>query len=505
MSVLGSIVKMAVEVNQKLHFLERSPEDEQAQQLIDLLSMAQNTSFGKYYGFTDIIRADDPLKAFQKNIPIHNYKDMHFWWKQQQRFPDITWPGKPEFFALTSGTTGNKPKRTPVTKEFVDSMRDVASSVARSLPNFDLPPEIFESRVLMLSSSAKLKKHEDGHLEGEISGININNFPGWYDLFYAPGFEIANIDNWEERIERIVEMAPEWNIGAIAGIPSWVLIMLKAIMKKYELEYIQDIWPDFQVYASGGVAYETYREDFQKLSNKELIIIDTYLASEGFFAHTARPNTMAMRLALGHGYFYEFIPFDERGVDERGNVLDNPEIHTIKDIEKDQEYVLVVTTTAGAWRYIIGDTIKFTALHPHEIIITGRIKFFLNVAGSQLSEEKMDLGIQHLSEKIGHPINEYMVAGVKNQEDEYIHQWVLVCENGFEEKEAAEILDRKLSEINKNYGVARNKALKDIVVKRISKEMYNDYLESHKKKGGQAKIPKVMDQEQMKELLAFIH
>ncbi len=173
----------------------------------------------------------------------------------------------------------------------------------------------------MLSSTANLKEHNRGHLEGEISGINVSNFPGWYDMFYRPGKEIASIDSWDERLQRIVQEAPKWNIGAIAGIPSWVLLMLQEIVKAHKLNHIHEIWPNLTVYASGGVAYETYRQGFDKICAHPLTIIDTYLASEGFFSFGNRPGSMSMELALSHGYFYEFIPFDERGVDGQGNLL----------------------------------------------------------------------------------------------------------------------------------------------------------------------------------------
>ncbi|MEX2379702.1 MAG: GH3 auxin-responsive promoter family protein, partial [Vicingaceae bacterium] len=312
------------------------------------------------------------------------------------------------------------------------------------------------------------------------------------------------IDNSKERLEAIVEEAPKWDIGAIAGIPSWVLLMLQAIVKHHQLDHIQDIWPNFRIYASGGVAFETYRKDFEQLSNQPLIIIDTYLASEGFFAYTEKPDSLDMRLALSHGYFYEFIPFDERGVDEHGQILENPEIHSLDQVVKDQDYVIIISSCAGAWRYIIGDTIQFTSLDLPQIKITGRTKFFLNVVGSQLSEEKMDEAIVTTAKALGGTINEYMVAALKNSDGQFIHQWVLVSKDEMDAKEAKQKLDETLQQKNKNYKVARSKALKGIDVKVISKETYNEYLAKTKKVGGQVKTPKVMKEEHMKGLLEFL-
>ncbi|RED94906.1 GH3 family domain-containing protein [Marinoscillum furvescens] len=502
MAFVGSLVKAGISLNQKLNFDLKKPEEHQRDQLVKLLEAARKTAFGKFYGFRELLKSEDVIAAFQREVPIHDYDQMHDrWWRQQLKYPDITWPGKPQFYARSSGTTGKTSKRIPITDEFLQSIRDVGTSLVRTLPNFDFPKELFETEILMLSSSANLDEQE-GHYEGEISGINVSNFPGWYDWFYRPGKEIASIDNWDERIARIVQEAPHWNIGGIAGIPSWVLIMLQEVVKAHRLKNIHELWPNLTVYASGGVAYDTYREGFEKICGKPIQVIDTYLASEGFFAYSARPDTMTMELALSHGYFYEFIPFDERGVDAQGNLLDQPEVHTLADVEQGQEYVLLVSSCAGAWRYMIGDTIKFTSIDPHEIKITGRTKFFLNVVGSQLSEEKMDTAIVEVAEQCQCEINEYAVAAVKEASG-YVHQWVIVCEQEVDESHFANLLDQSLAGANKNYAVARSKALEGVKVMRITKQCYHDYLERTKKKGGQVKTPKVMPEEKMRAFLSY--
>jgi hypothetical protein len=505
MTIIGKFVKAGIDLSHKLTPESGAFQEKQEKQLRELLTKAKNTSFGKYYGFDQVLHEDNVIKAFKEAVPVYNYEQMHErWWKQQQKYPDISWPGKPDFFALSSGTTGKESKRIPITTEFLGSMKSVGRSMISSLPNFEIPEELFESEILMLSSSANLQSNEQGFSEGEISGINVSNFPDWYEVFYRPGKEIAAIADWDERVQRIAEEAPNWNIGAIAGIPSWVLLMLKKVIEVNNLETIHDIWPNLAVYSSGGVAYETYRKDFDAICKKPLIIMDTYLASEGFVAFNSHPETMAMELALDHGYFFEFIPFDERGVDETGNVLENPVSLQIDEVKTGEEYVLILSTCAGAWRYIIGDVIKFESLDPPQIKITGRTKFFLNVVGSQLSEEKMDDAILHISEKHGISINEYMVAAVKNEDEEYIHQWVLVADDHPDSSTVADDLDSALKNANKNYKVARSKALKGVRVIFISKSEYTDYLDQSKKKGGQVKTPKVMGEEKMNELLKVL-
>ncbi len=503
MAILGKLVKAGIDITAKLKSTEDNPLHAQETQLRDLLNQAKDTAFGKYYGFDEILKSPDLISAYRKEVPLFNYEQMHAqWWSRQERLEDITWPGRPDFFARSSGTTGKSSKRIPITKEFMASMKSVGTSMINSLHEFDFPESLFESEVLMLSSSANLEENEQGFKEGEISGINVSNFPGWYDMFYRPGKEIATINDWDERVAAIAEQAPEWNIGAIAGIPSWVLLMLQRIIERHQLSDIHEIWPNFQVFATGGVAFETYREDFEKVCKTPITILDTYLASEGFIAYTSTPGTMAMKLALSHGYFFEFIPFDKRGISESGDLLSDPLVLGINEVEVGKEYVLILSSCAGAWRYAIGDVIRFESLTPPQIKITGRTKFFLNVVGSQLSEEKMDLAILELAEANKTTINEYMVAAIKNEDGEYIHQWVLVSE--VKAAHLAEQLDELLKSANKNYEVARSKALKGISVKVISKEKYTTYLAQTNKKGGQTKTPKVMKEEKMTMLLDFI-
>lgn len=505
MAILGSIVKSAIELKHKLTFESEDWAAQQKAQLLALLRDAERTAFGTYYHFAGIRKSEDPIAAFQAQVPIFDYNTMNErWWQQQQRVPNVTWPGQPRYFALTSGTTGKESKRIPVTDDMLSSIREVGLSQAESLARFDLPEELFEKEILMLGSSSKLQKHEHGHLEGEISGINTNNLPNWFNGFYRPGPEIAGIENWDERVRAIAEAAPDWDIGALAGIPSWMQMLLREIIDYHGLKTIHDIWPSLSVYATGGVAFEPYRESFNRLLERPLIYLDTYLASEGFFAYTARPGTMDMKLAADHRIFYEFIPFNEQGFDERGNLLPQPKVLSLAEVETGQDYALLVSTPAGAWRYMIGDTVKFTDLNRLELRISGRTKYFLNVVGSQLSEEKINDAIAELSQKLGQPINEYAVAAVRDEEGEFIHQWVIGVDQDIDEAAAAQHLDELLKERNKNYGVARSKALKGVKLRARPEQHIYSWLETRKKKGGQVKMPKVMAEEMMQDLVNYL-
>ncbi len=503
MAIIGTIIKKAIEIGHTLK-RDKQPVKRQYKQLSNLLSKASNTSFGQYYGFKSMLKSDDIARAFQQEVPIFTYETIAPWWKQQQKHPDITWPGKPAYFALSSGTTGKESKRIPVTEDMLNSIRSVSLEQVESLSNFDLPDQFFEKQILALGSSTNLKENS-GFLEGEISGINASTAPQWFDYFYKPGEEITQIDDWDERLQAIIKDAKNWDIGALAGIPSWVLLMLKAIVKHYELNSIHELWPDLMIYTSGGVAFETYQDSFEELFSKPVIIMDTYLASEGYFAFNARPGTNAMQLALHNDLFFEFIPFNADYFDEAGQLVSTPECLLIDDVELNRDYVLVVSTPAGTWRYIIGDTIQFTSIEKSEIIITGRTKYFMNVVGSQLSEHKLNGAIEKLGKEFDIKINEFCLAALKDSDGNFFHQWVLGTSSDMDEEKTTKRLDEILKDMNKNYAVARNKALQYIKLKAVPKQQIYDWMEENGKKGGQTKVPKVMSGEKMEDLMKYLH
>jgi len=509
MHIIGNVIKNALNFTNTLSKLTNaSPVEKQKEQLENLLSEAKDTSFGIYYNFRKILADDEPLKAFQKAVPLHNYDAISDrWWKQGMYNPNITWPGHPAFFARTSGTTGNEPKRLPVTEDMIQSIRSVGISMLQSVSNFDLPTEFFEKQILMLGSSTNLSETA-GRKEGDISGISAGNIPGWFENVYKPGFEISSIDDWDERVQRIAEEAPNWDIGALSGIPSWTLAMLKKIIEVNDLNTIHDIWPHLKVYATGGVAFEPFIPSFKEVFDKEVYFMDTYLASEGFFAYNARPETSAMQLAFEHGIFYEFIPFDERGFDDQGELLEDPEIYTLENVDDQTDYALIVSTPAGNYRFMIGDTIRFTDLERYELKITGRTKYFLNVVGSQLSEDKMNDAISKLESSMDLKVEEFTLAAVKDEKGDYYHEWVLGIEEDqlsqVDDEKLAEEIDNYLSSNNKNYGSARQKALNGVKVFPVQTSRFHEWHQKNRKKGGQVKTVKLMKEEDFKEFKEFV-
>lgn len=503
MAVLGSIIKSAIDLRDNL-VSEDSPVEAQQKVLKNLLEKAQNTAFGKYYGFKKILNSENIAQQFSKSIPYHDYDSMtkEWWHRVHDGFEDITWPGKPQYFALSSGTTGKTSKRIPVTKAMIEAIRNTGIKQVGALANFDLPSDFFEKEIMMLGSSTDLEKRDE-FKEGEISGISASNIPFWFRGYYKPGEEIAKIADWDERVQTIAERANEWDIGALSGIPSWMELMMKKVIEYNKLDTIHDIWPNLQVYTSGGVAFQPYEKSFNQLLAHPITVIDTYLASEGFIAYQQRPGTTAMKLVTDNGIYFEFVPFKPEYVNKDGSITQDAPVINLSEVKKDTDYVLIMSSVSGAWRYLIGDTIAFTDVDKAEIIITGRTKFFLNVVGSQLSVNKMETALRTLEDQFDIKLPEFTIAAVKI-DNEFYHHWYLGTTADTEEDKLAEALDNALKKANKNYKVARSKALKGVKVTRVSPNVFHEWNAKNKKKGGQVKMEKVMDEEKFAEWEEFV-
>ena len=504
MAIIGNIIKGVIDLKGVIT-PESKPVEDQKKVLKNLLEKAKNTEFGKHYNFQKIIDSEQPEVTFAQTIPYFDYDTMknEWWHKLLDGETDITWPGQTNYFALSSGTTGKESKRIPVTDDMIEAIRQAGIKQVFALSNFDLPADFFEKEIMMLGSSTDLDENNN-HLEGEISGISASNIPGWFRRYYKPGEKIAKIDNWDERVKHIAKNAKKWDIGALSGIPSWLELMLAEVIAYHNAETIHDIWPNLQVYTSGGVAFGPYKKSFYTLLAKPITIIDTYLASEGFLAFQERPETNAMKLITNNGIYFEFVPFNPNYINQDGSIKTYAPCLTLADVELEKDYVLIISTVSGAWRYLIGDTITFTNIERAEIEITGRTKFFLNTVGSQLSVNKMDDAVQYLEDKLDIKIPEYTLCA-KRFDNDFYHSWYLGSDlKKFNTKKIAEILDTYLSDANKNYKVARSKALKGVKITVINPSVFHEWSGANKKKGGQVKMERVMNEEKFKEWETFV-
>jgi len=504
MAVLGNIIKGVLNLKDTFSS-EINHKEAQLSLLKKLLETAKDTQFGKHYNFKGILESEDIQQKFTSTIPYFDYHSIEkeWWHKLHEGETDVTWPGSPSYFAISSGTTGKTSKKIPVTNEMIQAIKDSGIKQVFSLSHFNLESDFFEKEIMMLGSSTDLKKNKN-HLEGEISGITASKIPFWFKGYYKPGEVISKIEDWDERVQHIAENAESWDIGALSGMPSWIELMLQKVIEHHHLKNIHEIWPNLQVYTSGGVAFSPYEKSFKALLGKPVIVIDTYLASEGYIATQIRPETDAMQLNTENGIYFEFVPFKPEYINEDGSITQNAPAVTIDKVEPNTDYILIISTVSGSWRYLIGDTIEFTDVERAEIKITGRTKFFLNTVGSQLSVNKMDAAMQFLEEKFNTQITEYTISAKRLEDGEFYHCWYIGSDLDNSD-EIADELDQFLKETNNNYKVARGKALKGVKVSVIPTEKFHNWSDKNKKKGGQVKMERVMNEEKFAEWEVFVN
>jgi hypothetical protein len=337
-----------------------------------------------------------------------------------------------------------------------------------------------------------------------MSGISAKNMPRILsNFFYKPGQKISKNPNWEDRIKLIVRNAPKWDVGILAGVPAWAQIVLEEIIKTYKLKNIHEMWPNLSVYIHGGVAFEPYRENFNKLLGKPLIYIETYMASEGSFGFKARPDAKGIKLVLNADIFYEFVPFNRNNFTENGDLLPNAETIFIHEVKEEEEYAILLSTCAGAWRYLIGDVVRFTNAKEHEIVITGRTKHFLSLVGEHLSVDNMNKAINIVSDELNISIGEFTVAGIPYG-NFFAHHWFIATDDSVNSETLKAMIDQKLKELNDDYEVERRHALKEIFVDVLSEDTFMNFMRSKGKVGGQHKFPRVLKGKILEEWMKFL-
>jgi hypothetical protein len=360
-----------------------------------------------------------------------------------------------------------------------------------SLRNYEnIPLKSIGKGYLMLGGSTDLQKGP-GYFSGDLSGITAKKAPFWFSPFYKPGKKIARTRDWNKKLEAIVQEAPNWDLGFVVGVPAWIQMCMEMVIERYQLKHIHEIWPNLAFFCHGGVAFEPYKKGFERLLGKPLTYIETYLASEGFIAYQDRQFPDGMKLVLNEHIFFEFVPFDEKNFDAEGTIIEKPKTLLIDEVEEGKEYALLMSTVSGAWRYLIGDTVKFVNLERSEIIITGRTKHFLNLVGEHLSVDNMNKAIQVASEKLNISIAEFTVAGVPAN-GFFGHQWYIGTNESVNPEILRNTIDHTLTEINDDYAVERKSALKDINVEVLPEAKFLEFMERKGKLGGQYKFPRVL-------------
>jgi hypothetical protein len=504
MPILGSIIKGAIDIRARIP-ARKNVYNQQVRQLHKLLEKAQFTAFGRQYGFSDLSLMEDPIKAFQKRVPIYDYQSIFdAWWHRALKGEkDVCWPGKIKYFALSSGTSESSSKHIPITKDMIKCIQRGTMKQILSTIHFDFSKEQYETEVLFVGGSTNLN-YNGTYFSGDLSGITTGTQPRWFQNFTLPGPDITSLGSWEEKLQEIVEKARQWNVGFICGVPAWIQILFERIIKRYNARTIHDVWPNLAIYVHGGVAIHPYKKSIDALCAKPLIYLDTYMASEGFLAYQERPNEQqAMKLMTDNKVLFEFVPFTPDNFDADGNVKPNAEAFNITEVELDKEYALLISTCAGTWRYLIGDTIRFTDLKRCEIIITGRTKHFLSLCGEHLSVDNMNKAIKFTANDFNIMSNEYCVVGMPYQ-GLFAHHWYIGSDKKIDETALKEKLDEHLKILNDDYAVERRHALKEVLVTVLPNQAFIDFLASKKKLGGQSKFPRVLKGKHLNEWLAFL-
>lgn len=470
-----------------------------------LLKKASKTAFGKAYHFDQILRSKDIISAYQNEVPFFDYSKIYdeWWYKLVENGErDVTWPGKIKNFALSSGTTGSSSKKIPISKDMLLSMRKASFRQMCTMHDFDLPKDFYDKGMLMLGGSTHLERYEHGSL-GDLSGILAGNLPVWMNSFYKPGQKISKESDWNKKLDIITREAHKWDIGIVAGVPAWIQMLLERIISFYKVDTIHDIWPNFRIYVHGGVSFQPYKEHFKSLLGRELIYLETYLASEGFMAFEMLNGVGAMSLVMRNGIFYEFIPFNKENFNVDGELVSGAKAVGLSEVNESEEYAIVISTNAGSWRYLIGDTIKFTNLNKQELKITGRIKHFLSLCGEHLSVGNMNDAISQLNHEFDLQISEFTVFGHRHL-NRFAHTWWIGVEKEIDPVIIRERLDSILISLNDDYKTERGAALSELIVNVVQNELFYDWMKEQNKLGGSHKFPRVLNANQHESWTGFL-
>jgi len=486
-------INLPKSVSKALNLPVNSPKRQQIKVLKKLLKKAKHTEFGQKYRFDEVLNNRHPAKHFQDLVPVHDYNKIYkdWWHKTLEGHTDVCWPGKIKYFALSSGTSEAASKYIPITNDLMQGNRIAMIKQLISLRTYEnLPVRSLGKGWLMLGGSTDLQKGP-GYYSGDLSGITAKKMPFWFSPFYKPGKKIAKTKDWNTKLDYIVNEAPNWDIGFVVGVPAWIQMCMEMIIERYQLKHIHEIWPNLAFFVHGGVSFEPYKHGFAKLLGKPLIYIETYLASEGFIAYQARQDADGMRLVTNEHIFHEFVPFESKNFDADGNIVEKPEALMLHEVEEGKDYALLLSTSAGSWRYLIGDTIRFTNKEKCEIVITGRTKHFLSLVGEHLSVDNMNKAIQLVSKEMNISIPEYTVVGEPHG-NFFAHHWYVACDDHANAEELRTKIDLALKEINDDYAVERGSALKEVYLDILPESSFMAFMKLKGKIGAQHKFPRVL-------------
>ncbi len=472
----------------------------QREVLQELVTAAQYTEFGKKHHFSRLFS----IRDFKKSVPVLEYDVMRpYIERMMQGEENILWNTPVNWFAKSSGTTSDKSKFIPVGEESLHdnhfkASKDVLTTYYNNFPSSDL----LTGKGLVVGGSHEISKiNEDIHY-GDLSAVLLQNSPFWGQWLRTPELSIALLDEWETKIEQLAQRTANENVTSIAGVPTWTLVLLKRILAIKQKQNIHEVWPNLELYIHGGVSFIPYRDQFQKIMGADINYLEIYNASEGFFAAQEKPGDEGMLLFTEHGIFYEFMPVEEYG-------KTNPQTIGLKEVELGKQYALVISTTGGLWRYLVGDTIRFTGLNPYKIVVSGRLKHYINAFGEEVIVDNTDKAIAIASAKTGAVVTEYTAAPVYFSDNSNgAHEWLIEFELAPQNMEGfVTELDNALKDCNSDYEAKRYKgiALRQPLVRVLPTGTFNTWLRRHGKLGGQHKVPRLSNERRLvEEIMAML-
>ena len=459
----------------------------QEQVLKRLITKAANTEWGKKFDYASI----KDYTQFCQRVPIQTYEEVKQWVERvRQGEQNLLWPGNTVWFAKSSGTTNDKSKFIPVTSDSIQDTHYRGGKDAIALYLHINPKSRFSTgKSLVLGGSHAPNLNTNHSLVGDLSAILIENMPAMGMYLRVPSKQTALMEHFEPKMEAIARETIDKNVVSLSGVPSWMLVLIKHILEKTGKQTLEQVWPNLEVFFHGGVAFTPYREQYKQVIQKsDMLYVETYNASEGYFATQNDLTDPAMLLMIDYGVFYEFIPLEELG-------KENPKIVPLWDVKLNKNYAMVISTSAGLWRYMIGDTIKFTTKNPYKIVITGRTKHFINAFGEELIVDNAEKGLAKACVATGAMITDYSAAPVfMDANAKCRHQWLIEFAKMPDDLDRfAKILDDTLKEINSDYEAKRqnNLALQQLEIIVARKGLFHDWLDRKGKLGGQHKIPRL--------------
>lgn len=470
----------------------------QREVLQELVTAAQYTEFGRKYNFSKLFS----LKEFKKNVPIHEYDDLRpYILRMMDGEENILWNTPVSWFAKSSGTTSDKSKFIPISAESLQdnhfqASKDLLSNYYKNFPSSDL----LTGKGLVVGGSHQISKVNEDIQYGDLSAVLMQNSPFWGQWIRTPELSVALLDEWEEKIEKLAQVTAEENVTSLAGVPTWTILLLKRILRIKGKTTIKEVWPNLELYINGGVSFVPYKEQFDKIIGGKINYLEIYNASEGFIAAQVNPDD-GMLLFTEHGIFYEFMP-----VEEYGNK--SPKTVGLNNVIIGKNYALVMSTTGGLWRYLIGDTVQFTGLNPYKIKITGRLKHYMNAFGEEVIVDNSDQAIARAAEKTNAIVNDYTAAPVYFTEDSNgAHEWLVEFEKEPDDfNDFITELDTALKNVNSDYEAKRHKsiALRLPIVHKLTAGTFTEWLRIKGKLGGQHKVPRLSNERNiLEEILAL--